>query len=145
MARVKDYQGFFDGEALKRAREYFAIDNDDLLMAMMAEVLFGRHKRGRSKGTVTWTSRKYMELGEAYAEIHAKDPKLSDTKIAELLCQDRRLQELPRRSSAPAAAPKRKVSSMTTAHTWRQRGATAVSSRNKGAVVEIKRATTRLQ
>ena len=86
MAHVKDYQGFFDGEALKMgAREYFAIDNDDLLMAMMAEVLFGRHKRGRSKGTVTWTSRKYMELGEAYAEIHAKDPKLSDTKIAELL------------------------------------------------------------
>ena len=87
MAHVRDHQCFFDGEALKRAREYFAIDDDFMLMAMMAEVLFGRHQRGRSKGTVIWTEWKYLELGEAYAEIRAKDPKLSDAGIAKLLAK----------------------------------------------------------
>ena len=29
----------------------------------------------------------YVDLGEAYAEIRAKNPKLSDMKIAELLVQ----------------------------------------------------------
>ena len=53
----------------------------------MAEVLFGRHERGRPKGTKTWTEEKYLELAEAASALWKKNQKLRDAKIAKLLSE----------------------------------------------------------
>jgi hypothetical protein len=71
--------------ALKRAKEYFGSDSDYMVTLAMAEVLFGRQERGRAKGTKIWTELKYMELAQACADLHAKNPKLKDAEIARLL------------------------------------------------------------
>jgi len=54
----------------------------------MAEVLFGRQEPGGTKEIKTWTRQRYLLLAQAYHEIKREHPRMSDTKIAELLCDD---------------------------------------------------------
>lgn len=90
--RARRFKRYGDSEwdvlslkALDRAKEYFGSDDVDFLAQAMAEVLFGHQGRGRIKGVKTWTDNRYLHLGFAYHDIKREQPRLSDTKIAELL------------------------------------------------------------
>jgi hypothetical protein len=74
--------------ALERATKYFGTNNVHFLAQAMAEVLFGRQEPGGTKGIKTWTRQRYLLLTQAYHEIKREHPRMSDTKIAELLCDD---------------------------------------------------------
>ncbi len=71
--------------ALRRAKQYFGVDDDHYAALAMAIVLFGPRERGRAKGTKTWTYQKYLHLAEACGELKAKDDALSDTEICNRL------------------------------------------------------------
>jgi hypothetical protein len=72
-------------DALKRAKEYFGVDDDHRAALAMAMVLFGQHRRGRAKGTKTWTYQKYLHFAEAYLELREKEKTLSDAEICRRL------------------------------------------------------------
>jgi hypothetical protein len=79
-------------DALKCAREYFGIDKkkygpsaDEYLALAMALVLFGKHQKGRAKGTKTWTEEKLLDLAGAFWLIKEKDATLSDAEICRRL------------------------------------------------------------
>jgi hypothetical protein len=72
-------------DALKRAKEYFGVDDDRDAAMAMAMVLFGQHGRGRAKGTKTWTYQKYLHFAEAHFELREKDKTLSDAEICRRL------------------------------------------------------------
>jgi hypothetical protein len=74
-------------DALGRAKEYFRTEDMKFLAQAMAEVLFGRQARGWPKGIKTWTDNRHLHLAFAYYEIKREHPKMSDSKIAELLCK----------------------------------------------------------
>ena len=86
---LKNYSIYLDPDEdpLERAKKFFGSDDKETLMRAMAEVLFGRHERGRSKGTTTWTFEAYVDLAHACAELYTKNPKLSDARIAKLLVE----------------------------------------------------------
>src|SRR5262249_46396839 len=71
--------------ALDLAKKYFNTANTEELALVMAEILFGKHERGRSKGTKTWTYQEYLNLADAAGTLWKKNPKLSDARIATLL------------------------------------------------------------
>src|SRR5262249_17107060 len=94
MAIVRDRQfgAYADGNArwlaqsaLERAQKYFGTDDDRLLALAMAEVLFGS---GESKGVKVWTDRRLFHLGLTYYAIKDEHPRMSDAKIAELICKN---------------------------------------------------------
>jgi hypothetical protein len=51
----------------------------------MALVLFGKHQKGRAKGTKTWTEEKLLDLAGAFWLIKEKDATLSDAEICRRL------------------------------------------------------------
>ena len=62
----------------------------------MAEVLFGKQERGRSKGTkTTWTYQKYLELAVAASALWENNPKLSDARVATLLSKTEAYKKFP--------------------------------------------------
>ena len=72
-------------DALKRAKEYFGVDDDHHAALAMAMVLFGQQGRGRAKGTKTWTYQKYLHFAEACSELWERDKTLSDAEICRRL------------------------------------------------------------
>jgi hypothetical protein len=73
-------------DALKRAKEFFGVDDDHHAALAMAMVLFPPLPApGRPKGTKTWTFGKYLLLAEACSELWEKDNTLSDTEICKRL------------------------------------------------------------
>ena len=86
VAGIKGFEEDADSwEALDRAKQYFGTSESRELALLMAEVLFGKQERGRSKGTKTWTYQKYLELAVAASALWEKNPKLSDARVATLL------------------------------------------------------------
>ena len=62
-----------------------------ILLLILAHVVFGvGRKRGRAKDSKNWTDIKYHHLAALYIEIKSKQPKLSDSKIAEVIASRRR-------------------------------------------------------
>jgi hypothetical protein len=62
-----------------------------ILLLILAHVVFGAgRKRGRAKDSKNWTDIKYYYLAALYIEIKSKQPKLSDSKIAEVIASRRR-------------------------------------------------------
>ena len=70
---------------LERAQEFFGTDDDHLLALAMAEVLFGS---GEAKGVKVWTDKRLFQLGLTYYDIKNEHPRMSDSKIAELICKN---------------------------------------------------------
>jgi len=71
--------------ALDRAKKCFETTDTETLALLMAEILFGKTERGRSRGTKTWTEQEYLNLADAAGMLWKKNPKLSDARIATLL------------------------------------------------------------
>jgi hypothetical protein len=90
----RDYYG---ADVLKMAcdcfqlRDGFRLDpanplHQRILLLILAHVVFGvGRKRGRAKDSKNWTDIKYYHLAALYIEIKSKQPKLSDSKIAEVI------------------------------------------------------------
>ena len=90
----RDYYG---ADVLKMAcdcfqlRDGFRLDpanrlHQRILLLILAHVVFGKgRKRGRAKDSKNWTDIKYYRLAALYIEIKSKQPKVSDTKIAEVI------------------------------------------------------------
>ena len=90
----RDYYG---ADVLKMAcdcfqlRDGFRLDpanplHQRILLLILAHVVFGvGRKRGRAKDSKNWTDIKYHRLAALYIEIKSKQPKLSDSKIAEVI------------------------------------------------------------
>jgi hypothetical protein len=98
--RVAEIKGFEEDEdswkALDRAEQYFGTSEERQLALLMAEVLFGKQERGRSKGTkTTWTYQKYLELADAASALWEKNPKLSDARVATLLSKTEAYKKIP--------------------------------------------------
>jgi hypothetical protein len=74
-----------------RLKDGFRLDPDNplqqmLLLLILAHVIFGRgRKRGRANESKNWTNLKNHRLAALYIEIKSKQPKLSDSKIAEAI------------------------------------------------------------
>ena len=95
----RDYYG---ADVLKMAcdcfqlRDGFRLDpanplHQRILLLILAHVVFGvGRKRGRAKDSKNWTDIKYHHLAALYIEIKSKQPKLSDSKIAEVIASRRR-------------------------------------------------------
>jgi hypothetical protein len=95
----RDYYG---ADVLKMAcdcfqlRDGFRLDpanplHQRILLLILAHVVFGAgRKRGRAKDSKNWTDIKYYHLAALYIEIKSKQPKLSDSKIAEVIASRRR-------------------------------------------------------
>ena len=59
-----------------------------ILLSILAHVVFGvSRKRGRAKDSKNWTNIKFHRLAALYIEIKSKQPKLSDSKIAEVIAK----------------------------------------------------------
>ena len=82
-------------EALDCAKQYFGIADTKHLALLMAEVLFGKHERGRAKGTKTWSYEQYLRLADAASELWKKNPRLSDARIATLLGKTDEFKKFP--------------------------------------------------
>jgi hypothetical protein len=92
----RDYYG---ADVLKMAcdcfqlRDGFRLDpanplHQRILLLILAHVVFGvGRKRGRAKDSKNWTDIKYYYLAALYIEIKSKQPKLSDSKIAEVIAK----------------------------------------------------------
>ena len=92
----RDYYG---ADVLKMAcdcfqlRDGFRLDpanplHQRILLLILAHVVFGvGRKRGRAKDSKNWTNIKYHRLAALYIEIKSKQPKLSDSKIAEVIAK----------------------------------------------------------
>jgi hypothetical protein len=92
----RDYCG---ADVLKMAcdcfqlRDGFRLDptnrlHQRILLLILAHVVFGKgRKRGRAKDSKNWTTIKYHRLAALYIEIKSKQPKLSDSKIAEVIAK----------------------------------------------------------
>ena len=91
-------------EALDCAKQYFGIADTKHLALLMAEVLFGKHERGRAKGTKTWSYEQYLRLADAASELWKKNPSLSDAENRDAPWPNRRVQKISGRSPAPAYA-----------------------------------------
>jgi hypothetical protein len=97
VAGIKGFEEDADSwEALDRAKQYFGTSESRVLALLMAEVLFGKQERGRSKGTkTTWTYQKYLELAVAASALWEKNPKLSDARVATLLSKTEAYKKFP--------------------------------------------------
>jgi hypothetical protein len=78
---------------LSAVAQYFEIDLDDprqrdWLLHVLVDVIFDRRKRGRPSGTKSaWSLLRRARLAGLYEETKRQNPKLSDTKIAKLICE----------------------------------------------------------
>jgi hypothetical protein len=106
-------------DALERAKEYFGVKDDHHAALAMAMVLFGRHGKGRSRDTKTWTYQKYLHFAEACSELRAKDNSLSDAEICRaatwIVTSRNMIPTTCARSSQSPAVPPESIS-----RTWRQ-------------------------
>jgi hypothetical protein len=88
-ARYRFYQQ--EPESVAAAAKHFELDPNDArqrekLLWLLADVVFGRGKKGRPKGSSTsWDSKRLCSLAAIYAEKKYENPKLSDAKIAKLI------------------------------------------------------------
>jgi len=77
-------------ESVAVAAKRFGLDSKDArqrekLLWVLADVVFGRGKRGRPKGSKTSWGRRLFILGEIYQQKKNENPKPSDAKIAKLI------------------------------------------------------------
>jgi hypothetical protein len=80
-----------DQKSLALAGQFFSLDPDkpnmrDILLYILADVLFGTRKTGRpSASNTAWTLERYFRLCQLYHLKKHENPKLSKAKIAELI------------------------------------------------------------
>jgi hypothetical protein len=79
-------------KSVAAAAQYLRLDPHDArqreaLLYLLADVIFGQPaKKGRPKGSKpSWGSSRLLTLGNIYDAMKYDNPKLSDTKIAELI------------------------------------------------------------
>jgi hypothetical protein len=77
-------------ESVAAAAKHFGLDPNDArqrekLLWLLADVAFGRGKKGRPKGSKTSWGSRFLTLGGIYAQKKYKNPNLSDAKIAKLI------------------------------------------------------------
>jgi hypothetical protein len=70
--------------ALKEAEKYFGTEGNETLALLMAEVLFGKNERGRTRGTKTWTQEAYWKLARAIQDTLFKDIRVSERLMKKL-------------------------------------------------------------
>jgi hypothetical protein len=100
-ARYRFYRQ--EPESVAAAAKHFRLDPNDArqrekLLWLLADVVFGRGKKGRPKGSSTsWGAtrrgNRLVILGEIYDRKKRVNPKLSDTKIAKLIKEEHELFE----------------------------------------------------
>ena len=84
-----------DPKSLETAARFFGLDHTSMpdcaiLAAILAEVIFGATSRGRKRGAATsWDGPSLIQLGRKYRELKTKNPNYTDTKIAELISEDK--------------------------------------------------------
>jgi hypothetical protein len=93
----------YEPDVLKAACDCFQLRNgfrldpenplqQRLLLLILAHVVFGKgRKRGRAKNSENWTSSKRHRLCALYIDIKGKQPRLSNTKIAERIANSWRM------------------------------------------------------
>jgi hypothetical protein len=83
-----------DPKSLENAANFFKLDlkqelDCDILIRVLAAVLFPTKRRGRTKGNNKyWTDFRLCLLGRKDREIRTKYPEYNDTEIAELISKD---------------------------------------------------------
>jgi hypothetical protein len=88
-----DVTSAIDRRPLKLAGRFFDLDLKDpilrdWLLYILADVLFGRRQKGRPSGSNTaWDFDRYFYLQYLYHAVKRDNPKLSNAKIAELICE----------------------------------------------------------
>jgi hypothetical protein len=95
-----------DQKSLDKAAKFFELDakqeaDCDILMRVLAAVLFPTRKRGRvSAGHKYWTDYRLCLLGRKDRELRNKNPDLNDTEIAEIISKDKEF-DIFRKDSNP--------------------------------------------
>jgi hypothetical protein len=87
-----------DPSWLEKSAQFFELDHTHppdlfVLAHILAEEVFGTRVRGRKKGNKIWTDQRYLELAFKYYELKGQRPKLNDTKLAELISQEKAFRE----------------------------------------------------
>jgi hypothetical protein len=87
-----------DPQSLEKAAKFFGLDHTrsrdlSVLAYILADIIFGSRARGRKKGDKVWNDFRLRALGHVYEEVKRRNPKLSDTKIAQLICQEEEFRE----------------------------------------------------
>ena len=81
-------------KSLERAADFFGLNlkqelDWDILIRVLAAVLFPTKKRGRTKGdNKYWTDYRLCLLGRKDSEIRTENPDYSDTEIARVISED---------------------------------------------------------
>jgi hypothetical protein len=88
-----DVTSAIDFRSLRLAGRFFDLDPKDpilrdMLLYVLADVLFGRRQKGRPSGSNTaWDFYRYFCLYYLYDVERRDNPKLSNKRIAELICE----------------------------------------------------------
>jgi hypothetical protein len=83
-------------QALEEAARFFGLDHCSqphrhILLHVLAQAVFGKHKRGALKGAATsWSLRKKILLGMLARELKRQNPRWSSEKIADKICESDR-------------------------------------------------------
>jgi hypothetical protein len=90
-ARYRFYHS--EPESVAAAAKHFGVDPNDArqrekLLWLLADIVFGRGKKGRPRGSRTSWGHRLVTLGGLYREKKYENPKLTDAKIAMLIKQE---------------------------------------------------------
>jgi hypothetical protein len=89
----------YDPKSLEKAADYFALDlkqelDIDILIRVLAAVLFPTRRPGRAKGNNKyWTDSRLIRLGMEDCELRAKNSGYNDTEIARRISEDAAFKE----------------------------------------------------
>jgi hypothetical protein len=120
MARLGKLEEWYgcNPKALDAAAQYFGLDaatadDRELLVYILADVVFGR-QRGRPKGSKTaWDSARLLQLFSAYEQCKNANPALSDSVIAKQIADTKEFSKNSvdqiRQQLGPAKAAKRAI------------------------------------